>query len=84
MRVKIMNTSKKHPSINFTRTSSSSPREMDVPFVPAAFHDEDNEGLLPVSALTQPVKLEFRVWDFAKTGHLYQVLWNGGFPYGTP
>jgi len=72
-----MNTSKKHPSINFTRTSPGSPKQMDAPFVRDAFHDEDNEGLLPVSALTQPVKLEFRVWDFAKPGHLYQVLWNG-------
>jgi len=72
-----MNTSKKLPTINFPRTFRSSPRELDAPFVPAAFHDEDNEGLLPVSTLNQPVKVELKVWDAAKTGDTYQVFWNG-------
>lgn len=71
-----MNTSKKHPTINFTRTFADTPRELEEPFVPAAFHDEDNEGLLPVSALTQPVILELKVWDFAAPGNFYQVYWN--------
>ncbi len=72
-----MNKSEKYASINYTRTFPNKPKDLDAPFVPAAFHDEDNEGLLPVSALTQPVKLEFKVWDFAQEGHLYQTLWNG-------
>jgi len=72
-----MNKSEKYASINYTRTFPNKPRDLDAPFVPAAFHDEDNEGLLPVSALTQPVKLDFEVWDFAQTGHLYQIVWNG-------
>lgn len=72
-----MKTTKKHASINYTRTFPNKPRTLQPPFVPAAFHDEDNEGLLPVSALTQPVKLEFKVWDLAQTGNLYQVFWDG-------
>jgi len=73
-----MNSSKKYPTINFTRTFPDSTRELDVPFVPAAFHDEDNEGLLPVSALTQPVRVELEVWDVAAPGNTYQIFWNTG------
>lgn len=73
-----MNSSKKHPTINFSRTFPDSNRELELPFVPAAFHDEDNEGLLPLSALTQPVRVELKVWDVALPGDTYQIYWNNG------
>jgi len=71
-----MNSSKKHPTINLTRTFKGSTRELEEPFVPAAFHDEDNEGLLPLSALTQPVRVELKVWEVAEPSDTYQVYWN--------
>jgi hypothetical protein len=71
-----MNNPKKHPTINFSRAIPATPGELALPFVPAAFHDEDNEGLLPVSSLTQPVAVELVVWDAADVGNLYQLLWN--------
>lgn len=71
-----MNTSKKYPTINFTRTFSNNPRELEEPFVPAAFHDADNEGLLPVSALAQPVRVELKVWAVAAPDDSYLVVWD--------
>jgi hypothetical protein len=73
---KHMNTSQQKPVLNTTRTYPGQPRELTPPTVIGAIYDEDHEGLLPVSALTQPLKVEFTVWDTARTGDTYQLLWN--------
>lgn len=70
-----MNTKAKYPTTNHARTFQA-PRALEAPFVPTAFHDADDEGLLPVSALVQPVKVELKVWDVARPGDQYQLTWN--------
>lgn len=70
-----MNTKAKYPTTNYARTFQD-PRDLEAPFVPAAFHDADDEGLLPVSALVQPIKVELKVWDVANPGDRYQLMWN--------
>lgn len=72
-----MNNLQKKPSINYRRSTRGLSLDLATPFVEAAFHDEDNEGLLPVSALVKPVKVDLVVWDSAKPNDLYQVRWNG-------
>lgn len=71
-----MNTKAKYPTTNYARTFSA-PRDLEAPFVPAAFHDADDEGLLPISAFLQPIKIELKVWDVAKPNDEYQLMWNG-------
>lgn len=71
-----MNNLQKKPSINYRRTTRNLSLALVPPFVEAAFHDEDNEGLLPVSALNEPVKVDLVVWDTAEIGDYYQVRWN--------
>jgi hypothetical protein len=71
-----MNHLQKKPSVNYRRTTRNLSLALVPPFVEAAFHDEDNEGLLPVSALVQPVKVDLVVWDTARIGDFYQVRWN--------
>jgi hypothetical protein len=66
------------PVINHHRSMRSGPRELVLPFVGAAFHDEDNEGLLPISVLSQPVRVDLQVWDAASPDDTYQLLWDGG------
>jgi hypothetical protein len=70
-----MNTKAKYPTTNYARTFQD-PRELEAPLVPAAFHDADDEGLLPISALGQPVRLELKVWDAANPGDRYQLVWH--------
>lgn len=71
-----MNNLQKKPSINYRRSTRNLSLALVPPFVEAAFHDGDNEGLLPVSALVQPVKVDLVVWDTARIGDSYQVRWN--------
>lgn len=72
-----MNNQKNKPHINYRRSTPNISLDLALPFVEAAFHDDDNEGLLPVSALTQPVKVELVVWENASKDHTYQTNWNG-------
>ncbi|WP_206335716.1 hypothetical protein [Pseudomonas viridiflava] len=69
--------SKKIPTINYSRTSRAVSPNLAAPFVPDAFHDDDNEGLLPIEKLDLPVRVEFKVWDAANPGDTYQIFWNG-------
>ncbi|MDU8635725.1 hypothetical protein RYB06_15895, partial [Pseudomonas syringae pv. actinidiae] len=49
--------------------------DLPLPFVEAAFHD-DNEGLLPITALNEPVKVELKVWNEATEDDVYRLVWN--------
>ncbi|WP_024421023.1 hypothetical protein, partial [Pseudomonas avellanae] len=49
--------------------------DLPLPFVEAAFHD-DNEGLLPITALNEPVKVELKVWNEATKDDVYRLVWN--------
>lgn len=57
------------------------PIPIEAPDIAVAFHDEDSQGLLPVSALDTPIKVDLKVWEGALTGQTYQLLWNGE-PHG--
>ncbi|WP_457792584.1 hypothetical protein [Pseudomonas syringae] len=50
--------------------------DLPLPFVEAAFHD-DNEGLLPITALNEPVKVELKVWNEATEDDVYRLVWDG-------
>src|SRR5476649_1193800 len=63
--------------INFQKTFRNNERILIRPYVSAAFHDEDNDGLLPLSALSSPVQVDLTVWDDASPTDTYQLLWNG-------
>jgi hypothetical protein len=45
-----------------------------LPKIPAAIHDEDHQGLVPISALATPIRVEFSVWNYAKPGDTCQLL----------
>ena len=47
------------------------------PDIAVAFHDEDNFGLIPVSALDTPITVDLKVWEGAEPGYFYQLQWNG-------
>ncbi|BAP44365.1 hypothetical protein PSCI_3663 [Pseudomonas sp. StFLB209] len=47
-----------------------------APDVKVAFHDEDNFGLIPVSALQAPLVVDFPVWAAAQPGYQYAIIWN--------
>lgn len=54
------------------RTQPSLP----APDVPAALHNEDNYGLIPIKELNVPVIVDLVVWEAALPGGGYQLWWN--------
>jgi hypothetical protein len=71
-----MNKIKQTPVIRHKINTRSNQRELALPYVEAAFHDSDNEGLLPLSALSEPVEVLLKVWDGASAGDKYQLALN--------
>ncbi|SDX01826.1 hypothetical protein SAMN05444064_11078 [Pseudomonas syringae] len=71
-----MNATKKYSSKQNYRVIHGISPNLPLPVVGAAFHDEDNEGLLPLTALTQPVIVELKVWSEAVEDDIYQLYWN--------
>lgn len=71
-----MTTTHTKPVINITRTFQGQPRELDLPEIPSAIYDEDHEGLLPISVLTQPLRVELVTWAAVAPRDTYQLLWN--------
>lgn len=55
---------------------SREPIPIEAPDIAVAFHDEDNFGLIPVSALDAPIAVDLKVWEGAIPGYTYQLLWN--------
>ncbi|NVZ26580.1 addiction module component [Pseudomonas gingeri] len=55
---------------NFQTTKESQPERPDIPL---ALED----GLLPVSALDNPLPVTFKVWNNASVDETYQLLWEG-------
>jgi hypothetical protein len=49
---------------------------LTAPDIPVAFHDTDNPGLLPISALENPVVVTLEVWPGARVGYTYQLYWD--------
>jgi hypothetical protein len=72
-----MNRSSNKPNSNNghieQRTSNTPPAP---PKVPAAIYDEDHQGLLPISALTDHPRVDLVVWEGARASDTYQLLWN--------
>lgn len=58
------------------RKTKQEPVSHEKPDVPIAFHDDDTPGLLPVSALENPVTVTLKVWPAARPGYTYQLLWD--------
>lgn len=52
------------------------PAMLDAPDVPVAFHDEDTPGLLPVSALINPVVVTLKAWPAARPDFTYRLVWD--------
>lgn len=71
-----MNTNSQRPKIKQKTGFRTNPRQLLAPFIGAAFHDADNEGLLPLSSLSQPVQVQLKVWEGAKPGDTYQLSLN--------
>ncbi|MGH8418659.1 MAG: hypothetical protein ACRER8_15460 [Pseudomonas sp.] len=71
-----MNDMSQTPTI--LRTGSGwAPIPMQAPDIAVAFHDEDSLGLLPVSALDEPIVVDLKVWEGAQPTYTYQLMWNG-------
>lgn len=71
-----MNEIRQTPSI-LRSGSGREPIPMEAPDIAVAFHDEDNLGLLPVSALDSPIVVDLKVWRGADAGYTYQLVWDG-------
>jgi hypothetical protein len=46
------------------------------PDIKGAFHDSDDFGLVPISMLTAPIVIDFVVWDGARPGYTYQLVYD--------
>lgn len=71
-----MNNVKQTPTIISTR-SERAPVPIEAPDIAVAFHDQDDFGLIPVSALDNPITVDLKVWEGAEAGYKYQLLWDG-------
>ncbi|MDC6382174.1 hypothetical protein BW687_018580 [Pseudomonas graminis] len=71
-----MNNVKQTPTIISTR-SGRAPVPIEAPDIAVAFHDQDDFGLIPVSALDNPITVDLKVWEGAEAGYKYQLLWDG-------
>lgn len=71
-----MNNVKQTPTIISTR-SGRAPVPIEAPDIAVAFHDQDDFGLIPVSALDNPIIVDLKVWEGAEAGYKYQLLWDG-------
>lgn len=52
------------------------PRLLAAPDVKVAYHDEDTPGLVPIHELDNPLIVNFAVWDAAKTGYTYTLVFD--------
>ncbi|WP_341958879.1 hypothetical protein [Pseudomonas sp. RC10] len=71
-----MSDTKQTPTIQHTGIARE-PIPIEAPDIAIAFHDEDNFGLIPVTALDAPIPVDLKVWEGADPGYFYQLLWNG-------
>lgn len=71
-----MNTSSQSPVIINTRQARA-PIPLEAPDIAVAFHDQDDFGLIPVSALGSSLIMDLKVWDAARPGFTYQLVWDG-------
>lgn len=71
-----MNSSSDKPVFNRAGIEQRRLPELLPPTVPAAIYDEDHQGLLPVSALADHLRVEFFAWEQVVPGDMYQLLWN--------
>jgi hypothetical protein len=71
-----MNNVKQTPTIISTR-SGRAPVPIEAPDIAVAFHDQDDFGLIPVTALDSPITVDLKVWEGAEAGYKYQLLWDG-------
>lgn len=72
-----MNSSSNKPASNRTGTEQRHYMKIAPPKVAGAIYDEDHQGLLPISALTKPIRVELPVWENARPRDTYQLLWSG-------
>lgn len=52
-------------------------QQLTAPSIPAAIYDEDHSGLLPISLLNQPLRVELIGWPGIAATDSYQLLLNG-------
>ena len=70
-----MKISSQSPIIINTRQERA-PIPLDAPDIAVAFHDEDNFGLIPVSELGSNLTLDLKVWEAARPGFTYRLVWD--------
>lgn len=71
-----MNDIKQTPTILRTGNGRA-PIPIEAPDIAVAFHDADNMGLIPVSALVAPITVNLKVWEGAEAGYTYRLMWDG-------
>lgn len=72
-----MNSSSNTQTLVHTHIDQIQSPGLVAPAIPAAIYDEDHEGLLPISMLNRPLRVEFSGWLAIRPGHTCQLLWNG-------
>ena len=71
-----MNTHTNESTHDINASDRSENRALVSPKVPDAIYDENHQGLLPLDKLTSPLRVEFELWNDARRGDTYQLLWN--------
>lgn len=71
-----MNTASQQSTLEINSSAPETYQGMIPPRIPAAIYDEDHEGLLPLTQLGKPLRVEFGGWPAIYPGHTCQLLWN--------
>lgn len=72
-----MNSSPSTPTSNRANNDEKQNSALAPPIVHGAIYDEDHQGLLPVSTLTDHILVELVAWKEVRAGDSYQLLLNG-------
>lgn len=71
-----MSSSTQSPIVINTRQARA-PIPLQAPDIAVAFHDQDDFGLIPISALGNSLIMDLKVWEAARPGFTYQLVWDG-------
>lgn len=72
-----MDTASQNSTFNIDSTAPETYQGLIPPRIPDAIYDEDHEGLLPLTMLGKPLRVEFSGWLAIRPDDICQLLWNG-------
>lgn len=72
-----MNTASQKSTVEINSNTLDITQGLIPPSIPDAIYDEDHEGLLPLSLLGKPLRVEFSGWLAIRPGNTCQLLRDG-------